>query len=306
MPPDNGTVLDNAALADEIEALNSIYEPDTLTLKDHRSDETTSVLRLPEPPFSFLVSFPRDYPDVPPLILGTESTGGSGKGEGEAAVNILRDILGRTWTPGQVCLFDLVEEAGPLLQQQHGQRSHGATEDYTPDASDRSAVPSHDERHQSDLTHDAASSMAPPPWTMSEPMVVSKSTFVARVCRVSSLDEAQNSISHLLSTNKKVATATHNIQAWRIQNTNPSSGVTSTIQDCDDDGETAAGGRLLHLLQLMDVWNVVVIVTRWYGGVKLGPDRFRLINTVAREALVKGGFVKEEGDKPKGKGKNKR
>ena len=57
-----------------------------------------------------------------------------------------------------------------------------------------------------------------------------------------------------------------------------------TYQDYDDDGESAAGGRLLHLLQLMDVWNVVVVVTRWYGGVHLGPDRFRLINAAAREA----------------------
>jgi len=54
----------------------------------------------------------------------------------------------------------------------------------------------------------------------------------------------------------------------------------------------------------MDVWNVVVVVSRWYGGVKLGPDRFRLINMVARECLVMGGFVKDrekEKDGEKGK-----
>ena len=53
----------------------------------------------------------------------------------------------------------------------------------------------------------------------------------------------------------------------------------------------------MHLMQLMDVWNVVVVVTRWYGGTKLGPDRFRIINSVARDALVKGGFVKTEDNK---------
>ena len=26
------------------------------------------------------------------------------------------------------------------------------------------------------------------------------------------------------------------------------------IQDCDDDGESAAGGRLLHLLQVCHTW----------------------------------------------------
>jgi putative IMPACT (imprinted ancient) family translation regulator len=30
------------------------------------------------------------------------------------------------------------------------------------------------------------------------------------------------------------------------------------LQDYDDDGETAAGGRLLHLLQIVDAINVVV------------------------------------------------
>lgn len=64
-----------------------------------------------------------------------------------------------------------------------------------------------------------------------------------------------------------------------------------TYQDCDDDGETAAGGRLLHLLQVMNVWDVLVVVSRWYGGIKLGPDRFSIINKVAREAIVKGGWT---------------
>jgi len=65
--------------------------------------------------------------------------------------------------------------------------------------------------------------------------------------------------------------------------------------DNDDDGETAAGSRMAHLLELVDVWNVLVVVSRWYGGIKLGPDRFRIINQVAREALVLGGFVDERG-----------
>lgn len=46
-----------------------------------------------------------------------------------------------------------------------------------------------------------------------------------------------------------------------------------TMQDNDDDGEAAAGGRIAHLMQLMEVVNVLVVVSRWYGGVKLGPDR---------------------------------
>ena len=306
MPSESTAVPSNVSIADELEALNSIYGPGTLSLQTDSAAEARAVLRPPELPFSFLISFPSAYPDVPPAIVGTQSTGSGGRGEGEAAVNILRDVLGRIYTPGQVCLFDLIEEASPILQEHHSEHHHGASQDHIQDATNRSAASTEQSWHESDPNLEVASSIPAPPWTLSEPLTVNKSTFIARACRVSSLDEAQDSISHLLSTNKKVASATHNIQAWRIQSNNPQSGHTTTIQDSDDDGETAAGGRLLHLMQLMDVWNVVVVVTRWYGGVKLGPDRFRLINSVARDAIVKGGFAKEEGDKTKGKGKSKK
>ena len=96
-------------------------------------------------------------------------------------------------------------------------------------------------------------------------------------------------VQHLLATDKKAAKATHNMTAWRMRD--DETGV--VYRDCDDDGETAAGSRLLHLLELMDVWNVMVVVTRWYGGTHLGPDRFRIINSVARDAIVKAGLSNE-------------
>ena len=81
--------------------------------------------------------------------------------------------------------------------------------------------------------------------------------------------------------------------AHRIRAPSTAESVSEIIyQDFDDDGENAAGGRLLTLLQTMDVWDVLVVVSRWYGGVKLGPDRFRIINSLAREALVEGGWTK--------------
>ncbi|KAF7547331.1 hypothetical protein G7046_g9033 [Stylonectria norvegica] len=81
--------------------------------------------------------------------------------------------------------------------------------------------------------------------------------------------------------------------AWRIRGP----GATS-FQDCDDDGETAAGGRLLHLMQLMEIWDAMVVVTRWYGGVQMGPRRFAVINAAARDGFVRAGMVEE---KKKGK-----
>ncbi|KAI0034089.1 impact family protein, partial [Vararia minispora EC-137] len=69
----------------------------------------------------------------------------------------------------------------------------------------------------------------------------------------------------------------------------------------DDDGEAAAGNRLAHLLGLLGVNNVLVVVSRYFGGVKLGPSRFKYINQAARDALEIGGFVDspDRGKRPK-------
>ena len=65
-------------------------------------------------------------------------------------------------------------------------------------------------------------------------------------------------------------------------------------QDYDDDGEDAAGSRLLHLLQILNVKDTIVVVTRWYGGVKLGPARFTHINNAARVLLEKCGHLNSD------------
>jgi hypothetical protein len=52
----------------------------------------------------------------------------------------------------------------------------------------------------------------------------------------------------------------------------------------DEDGETGAGKRLELLLKAEDVTGSVV-VGRWFGGILLGPVRFRWIEQVAREAI---------------------
>ncbi|ETN42449.1 uncharacterized protein HMPREF1541_01604 [Cyphellophora europaea CBS 101466] len=278
----------NDALNDECEALNSIYGDDTITITGSSPD--TAILKFPNQPFSFLLEFPQEYPDVPLHITGTHSTGNTARGAGEVAVTALHGILGNVYRPGDVCLFDLVEEGGPALEALAGQ--HGEAQDTTKDATDRSATSEHGEELA--LTSDPAANLPPPQWAITEATTVNKSVFVARACQVSSMTDVTNAVSHLISSNKKVAGATHNIKAWRFKNESA-----ATTQDYDDDGESAAGGRMLHLMQLMDVWNVLVVVTRWYGGVKLGPDRFRVINNVAREALLIGGYVKEEKTKSK-------
>lgn len=116
-----------------------------------------------------------------------------------------------------------------------------------------------------------------------------KSTFQGHVARVSSLEDVQEVMQCLLQ-HSKIQHATHNIMAYRLYT--EKNGITMLLQDCDDDGEAAAGKRLLHLLQVMDVRGLVVVVSRWYGGIHLGPARFQCINNAGRTAIE--GFLQEE------------
>ncbi|KAI9320527.1 ribosomal protein S5 domain 2-type protein [Dichotomocladium elegans] len=103
------------------------------------------------------------------------------------------------------------------------------------------------------------------------------SVFIAHVAKVHSAAEVKAVISKLLE-NKKIARATHNISAYRIELSDG-----RILQDNDDDGETAAGGKYRM--------NVVVVVSRWFGGILLGADRFKDINNCARKALEECGYI---------------
>ena len=117
-----------------------------------------------------------------------------------------------------------------------------------------------------------------------EPLESKRSVFQAHVCRIDGPDAYRTFMSALLE-NRKIASCTHNITAHRYTLPSGTQGG-----DCDDDGESAAGGRLLHLLEVMDARDVAVCVSRWFGGTLLGPDRFKLINNAARILLESEGF----------------
>jgi len=112
-----------------------------------------------------------------------------------------------------------------------------------------------------------------------------KSTFISHLSAVRSMEEVQE-FRALVTTDKRFARATHNIFAYRF--TCPSTGVVH--HDCDDDGETAAGTRLAEMIRLMGAMNVAVIVSRFFGGTLLGPDRFKFICNSARHLLEQNGY----------------
>jgi putative IMPACT (imprinted ancient) family translation regulator len=53
-----------------------------------------------------------------------------------------------------------------------------------------------------------------------------------------------------------------------------------------DDGEAGAGAVILKMLTREGLTDHIVVVTRWYGGVHLGGDRFAHIVACTRAALA--------------------
>jgi hypothetical protein len=119
-----------------------------------------------------------------------------------------------------------------------------------------------------------------------EPITDRKSTFLAHVARVRSNEEVQLVVQSLRA-NRHIACAAHPaIVAYRFRASN---GVLH--QDSDDDGETGASKKLLFLLEQLKLDDVLLVVTRWFGGILLGPDRFKHIMGCAKQALVQHKFI---------------
>lgn len=82
---------------------------------------------------------------------------------------------------------------------------------------------------------------------------------------------------------KKFAKATHNTWACVFSD----AGLVK-----NDDGEAGAGAVILKMLERAGLVDHIVVVTRWYGGVHLGGDRFAHVVTCTRaylDALSKAG-----------------
>ncbi len=96
----------------------------------------------------------------------------------------------------------------------------------------------------------------------SDEQVIQKSRFIGYVKRVTNEDEAQQFIQDI---KKKHADATHNCSAYMI-------GEHDQIQKANDDGEPSgtAGVPILEVLKKRQLKDTAVVVTRYFGGTKLG------------------------------------
>ena len=113
---------------------------------------------------------------------------------------------------------------------------------------------------------------------------IKKSQFICSIARVSSEEEAQQFIASIQAANKK---ATHNCFAYMI-------GDNDQIQRESDNGEPSgtAGIPILESLKLAKIHNVVAVVTRYFGGIKLGAGGLiRAYGNTTTEAIHQAGLV---------------
>ncbi len=92
--------------------------------------------------------------------------------------------------------------------------------------------------------------------------ILRKSTFIADLAPAASMEEAAD---FRLARKKEFRDASHWCFACRI-------GMGQVEERSSDDGEPqgTAGHPILRVLQMQGLTNTVLVVTRWFGGIKLG------------------------------------
>ena len=121
----------------------------------------------------------------------------------------------------------------------------------------------------------------------SEGVTIQKSRFIGYVKRCETEEEAQDFIQ---SIKKKHNDATHNCSAYMI-------GEHDLIQKANDDGEPSgtAGVPMLEVLKRKGIKDTAVVVTRYFGGIKLGAGGLiRAYSGTASQAIETTGVVRRQ------------
>ena len=105
--------------------------------------------------------------------------------------------------------------------------------------------------------------------------------FKAYAARISSQQEAQI-VKDLVMAEQCGCPSTHLACAYIL---NP--GSSSVIKHKDDDREYGAGRRMLQVLEDTECYGIIVLVSRWFSGVELGPTRFIHYQNATRAVLQK-------------------
>lgn len=120
----------------------------------------------------------------------------------------------------------------------------------------------------------------------SDEYIVEKSTFIGYAKPINTEEEAIDFVNEI---KKKHKDATHNVWAYTV-------GQNMNIQRYSDDGEPqgTAGIPTLEVIKKEDLRDVVVVVTRYFGGVKLGAGGLVRAYTKGAKIGIEAGIVIEK------------
>lgn len=107
-----------------------------------------------------------------------------------------------------------------------------------------------------------------------------KSVFSVTGGKITNREDAKKFLKKLKS-DKRYAKATHNTWAARISHNG------QMWETKADDGETGASNTILRVMQKSEAVNMIIVVTRWYGGIKLQGDRYRHFQDATKFFLKK-------------------
>lgn len=254
------------AIEEEIEVINSIYE----NAAEYTGSTHTVRLHVPETSTKVLLWLPDTYPEEAPRVRGV-----TGLNDDRIVVQKLQFIVDASFVPGEVYLFTFIDEikdeVAELEQQEAEEKQHNSLS-----------------FQLSELNVKGSAFIEK--WSSSGEIRDRGSVFIGRATRANSEAEMDQLVSDLMC-DKKVSQANINMIAWRIK-LGPDSDLYA--QDFDDGGEAGAGACMLHVLKMANIENVVVVVSRYFSGAHIGPDRFKHIKNCARDALVEGGYLHTE------------
>lgn len=116
--------------------------------------------------------------------------------------------------------------------------------------------------------------------------IVEKSTFIGYAKPIKTEEEAIEFVNEM---KKKHKDATHNVWAYTV-------GENMNIQRYSDDGEPqgTAGIPTLEVIKKEDLRDVVVVVTRYFGGIKLGAGGLVRAYTKGAKIGIESGIVIEK------------
>ena len=98
---------------------------------------------------------------------------------------------------------------------------------------------------------------------VSAEIVEKKSKFIANIFYIKSVEEAEEKIKNI---NKKYFDARHNCYAYSVFTED---GIVNRFSDNGEPSGTA-GSPMLNIINSKELTNILVIVTRYYGGILLG------------------------------------